>query len=194
MKPPVIIMLCGKKGSGKTSLAKGIVNWADNTPFRIHSFADPIKTAFRNAFPQVEPWHLLDRTEKEKHRPFFQKYGDACRAVTEDYFGQAMISSIMDYETTHWMGSSPERMFIIIDDLRYFNEYKSVANAFPGRVVVAQISSSNEVLADTHSSESMEGLDSISDIQFHNPQNDIPKDSLALYNKLLPLIQKLTEE
>ena len=191
MTEPIIIMLCGKKGSGKTTLARDVKHYIKmmlntNAVF-ITSYAKPIRSAFKIMFNHIGEWQDLDRDTKECYRPFFQTIGDVCRQLEPNYFALRMLDSIYDIEDAF----SDKTPVIIIDDLRYFDEYRVVKESFPESVIVVKIVSDQEINDDNHSSEAMTGLDEIVDFVFFNKHKNIEKDAEALYKALFPYIEKL---
>lgn len=113
-----IILLCGKKGSGKTTYANYLQQLAQNA--YIFSYATPLKQLLNNYRNGID---IYDK--KEIYRTDMQTLGDAIRGWDKDFFVKKMIGEILN--TIKYCDNSTT---IIIDDLRYPNEFFSLFDCF----------------------------------------------------------------
>jgi len=94
------IAICGKMGSGKTTLANNII--INNPYFKKHSLAAGVKKFAR---------FVYDIPEEKKDRVLFQKIGDGARnELFEDIWITTMLRQCGEDE------------YLIVDDVRYYNE------------------------------------------------------------------------
>jgi hypothetical protein len=158
----MIIAISGKKGAGKTTLAKNLQkklsgNWE----------VLPLASALKGLCGLVLDRHVLaDLTEEEKNKPtvlgmtlreLCQKVGTALREV-HPYFWVR----IWDTRSKGLARVCPQQgLNFIVDDLRYMNEYDHFA--MKGAVMVRL--KRNVPPLDDHPSET--GLDDLPDSNFH---------------------------
>ncbi len=113
------IALVGEPGSGKTSIAKELM---DILGCERMSFAGPLKNevAYALAGSRIgafeDGWLLYldllnDPNHKDLYRPLLQAWGSLARAQNEDYWADRLEDDIV-----------PGSVYVI-DDCRYFNEY-----------------------------------------------------------------------
>jgi len=96
----VKIAICGKMGSGKTTLANNII--INHPDFAKHSLAAGVKKFAR---------FVYDIPEEKKDRVLFQKIGDGARTeLFEDIWITTMLRQCGSEE------------YLIVDDVRYYNE------------------------------------------------------------------------
>ena len=94
------IAICGKMGSGKTTLANNII--VNHPYFLKRSLAEGVKNFAR---------FVYDIPEGKKDRVLFQKIGDGARnELFEDIWITTMLRQCNSEE------------YIIVDDVRYYNE------------------------------------------------------------------------
>ena len=94
------IAICGKMGSGKTTLANNII--INHSHFKKHSLAAGVKKFAR---------FVYDIPEEKKDRVLFQKIGDGARnELFEDIWITTMLRQCGEDE------------YLIADDVRYYNE------------------------------------------------------------------------
>ncbi|MDA9917232.1 hypothetical protein N9E05_04775 [Gammaproteobacteria bacterium] len=94
------IAICGKMGSGKTTLANNII--INHSHFKKHSLAAGVKKFAR---------FVYDIPEEKKDRVLFQKIGDGARnELFEDIWITTMLRQCGEDE------------YLIVDDVRYYNE------------------------------------------------------------------------
>ena len=102
------VAFVGEIGSGKTFTG----NWlSKNYNYKIFSFAKGLKDIAREYYNM-----------KNKDRLLLQNLGDAMRSVDEDVFVKKTLRDIEEYEKQN------ENSRIVIDDLRFFNEYNAIKN------------------------------------------------------------------
>ena len=102
----MIIMLAGRRKSGKTAFAESIVEFGFG--HKVVSFADALKAAYAEK-EGIHLSELLDVDLKEKYRPDMVKFADSIRAKDRYYFPKLLFAMMDD---DHW----------IIDDLRTIEE------------------------------------------------------------------------
>jgi dephospho-CoA kinase len=109
----MIIALSGKRKSGKTTSANLIKEL--NPDFIRLGFADALKHRLSELY-DIPLKDLYDNVAKEKYRSLMQDHGEAARKENPDVW----VNFVMNYFDGH-----PESN-LIIDDLRYFNELKTL--------------------------------------------------------------------
>lgn len=186
----MIIAISGKKGAGKTTLAKNLCkklsgNWE----------VLPLAHALKGLCGQVLDQHVLhDLTEEEKNKPtvlgmtvreLCQKVGTALREV-HPYFW----IRVWDTRSESLARMYPQQgLNFIVDDLRYMNEYDHFA--MKGAVMVRL--KRNVLPPDDHPSET--GLDDLPDSNFHIviPEDAHPmkaRDTVLAHQDLRDLAQE----
>lgn len=94
------IAICGKMGSGKTTLANSVLE--NHSVFQRRSLAEGVKKFAR---------FVYDIPEGKKDRLLFQKIGDGARKeLYEDVWITTMLNNCNNDE------------YIVVDDVRYYNE------------------------------------------------------------------------
>lgn len=97
---PLKIAICGKMGSGKTTLANSILE--NHLLFQRRSLAEGVKKFAR---------FVYDIPEGKKDRILFQKVGDGARnELYEDVWITTMLNTCKRDD------------YIVVDDVRYYNE------------------------------------------------------------------------
>lgn len=158
----MIIAISGKKGAGKTTLAKNLQKKLSGN-WEILPLAQPIKGLCGWVLDQ----HILaDLTEEEKNKPtvlsmtvrkLCQKVGTALREVHPAFWIR-----IWDTRSQGLARLYPQQgLNFIVDDLRYMNEYDHFA--VKGAVMVRL--KRNVLPPDDHLSET--GLNTLPDGNFH---------------------------
>lgn len=110
-----VVFLCGKKGSGKTSIADALT--AYDRSFIKLSYATPIYHITSTIVSKpIEQIHKL-KTTNPKIRQLMQAVGDACRDYYENYF-----TSILEYNCDILINTTELTRFIVIDDARLWPE------------------------------------------------------------------------
>ena len=107
-----IIILSGKAGSGKSSIAKIINNYKESI---ILSYASYIKEVAKN----VLNW---DGSEEDKPRDFLQQFGDEIKKINPDLLINRVIEDIKVYSYFYEL--------IIISDARFEREIKCIKDNF----------------------------------------------------------------
>lgn len=107
-----IIILSGKAGSGKSSIAKIINNYKESI---ILSYASYIKEVAKN----VLNWN---GSEEDKPRDFLQQFGDEIKKINPDLLINRVIEDIKVYSYFYEL--------IIISDARFEREIKCIKDNF----------------------------------------------------------------
>ena len=158
----MIIAISGKKGAGKTTLARNLKSRLSGNWETI-----PLASAFKGLCGMALDRHLIhDLTEDEKNQPtvlgmttreLLQKVGTALRGVHPDFWIR-----VWDSRTKGLARLYPQQgLNFIVDDVRYLNEYDFFATK--GAVLVRL--KRNVLPPDDHPSEI--GLDDLPDSNFH---------------------------
>jgi energy-coupling factor transporter ATP-binding protein EcfA2 len=122
-----IVAIAGRKGAGKTSLAKYLSSHIKDT--RRCSFAQPIKAALLGCgFPAM---YMDDPALKEQTAPGWgtsyrllaQTLGNGWRSLNPDIFVQRWMEAV---KAATLPGNSPDGLVVIVDDLRYANEVEAL--------------------------------------------------------------------
>jgi len=101
------ILICGKMGSGKTSIKDLIMNSVYPNVYRHIAFGDKVKDIARNLFNMVD-----------KDRDLLVSIGTKMREIDSNVWVNYVKKTMID---------NPQQLYII-DDLRYINEYKELMN------------------------------------------------------------------
>lgn len=136
-----VIALCGKRGSGKDTVADYLVN---NHGFTKVAFADPLKVAVKAIFGFNDDQLYGNKKEEEDPywgatpRSIFQFVGNECfRDSLEEYFpniGQDLWVKAMKRKLDSLVSSGTKR--IVVSDLRYMNELEMLQKEFNTKVAV----------------------------------------------------------
>lgn len=174
------IALWGKKKAGKTTLARQLaseLHKQDKRTTRL-SFAEKLRQAYRLFFPDSPPWLELDPLTKEAHRSFMQICGDAAKSVDPCYFAKDLVRQAENTFEIFAIDDpeNPPPLYVVIDDLRFIEEYEALKNS--GRVVVVKLVSDMQDDNDTHRSEAHDGLESITNFTWHNLLRDTDEGKL----------------
>lgn len=130
----VIIMISGKKGNGKTTLALALEAIIKDS--QILTFAKPIKDYVDGLYPLGTP--------KEIKRSFYQKIGDATRDICgKNIFADKMVNEI---------SSCNKPQVFIIDDWRFNNEFE-ILNKIPNSIILTIRLNTVDNNSDNHLSE-----------------------------------------
>lgn len=186
-RPVEIYGICGPKGVGKDTLANLICESVRTTPFKIKSFAEPLKSQIARVFPITR--ESLDLRElKEVALPLPIRMDDYLNLMCHEtglrvmprglvansrrelmqFYGTDYIRSVQDdYWIQLWQSSLHGLTRVIVPDVRFHNE-RTLIHALGGKVI--QLSRS-DVPYSTHESEA--GLPSCDvDLQLNLvPQN-----------------------
>ena len=126
--PPLFVnrvAFVGKFGVGKSFTAKWL---SDNFNYKIFSFATGLKDIAREYYDM-----------KDKDRLLLQNLGDAMRSIDKDVFARKTIRDIEAYE--YDCESQRQKSFVVIDDLRFENEYAALKNINGAEFTVIRIKS-----------------------------------------------------
>lgn len=118
-----ILLIIGKKGTGKTTTANQVIKNYDGIA-ELLSLATPIKTKMNKVIEEeFGKEYLEDSNLKEKIRPLYQGFGEAGRRIDKTFWIKRVIK-LIEQSTSD---------LIIIDDIRFQNEltafdaYKTVS-------------------------------------------------------------------
>lgn len=111
MENKVIILISGKKGTGKSYLAKDLEK--ELSADRL-AFASPLKNMSRPLIEELG-FDFDDVDQKEMFRPILQAVGNAGRTMDENFWVNKAVEKAED----------SDRDVVIIDDCRYVNELKA---------------------------------------------------------------------
>lgn len=168
-----IILISGKKGTGKTTLANDIIKTFDAERM---SFADPIK---QQAKEFVQSLGFVWEVQKELYRPIIQATGTALRNLDENYWINKAIDRVED----------SDKKIIVFDDCRFIGEMKAFDDfKTSGDYTVIKVKSKRKSIyasGDTDISEV--NLDNISDASWDLvfTDADITKDIVQRIAKII---------
>lgn len=112
LKKPKIIILSGKAGSGKSSVASLISKYEKCI---VLSYASYIKEVAKN----VLDW---DGNEEDKPREFLQQFGDVIKEIDSNFLINRLIEDIKVYSYFYDL--------IVISDARFVSEIETIKNNF----------------------------------------------------------------
>jgi len=201
----MIILLTGKKCSGKDTIAQFICGGESNI-CELYAFADPLKEITSKILyatyndPVLKDLSIYyDQDEKEKEREhIFMGKPLTLRAALQ-YFGTDVMRNM--YESL-WTTVMVDRLtksraeVCIVTDVRFMNEFKCVISSFPDHEIVCchVERPSLEDSLDMHASEmninyiamEMKRVSKTSDnVTFHHIKNDSTLEELRNKTKLL---------
>lgn len=170
------IAFWGKKKAGKTTVGRLLLYELRKRGHQavLMSFADRLRQAYDLFFPETPHWLELDPETKEAHRPFMQICGDAAKAVDNDYFANDLVRRAQEAYSNK---ESKDTLYVIVDDMRYLEEYKAMARS--GSTLAIKLQSPLQGVNDAHRSEAHEGLDDISDLFWFNELREEEGELLA---------------
>jgi DNA helicase HerA-like ATPase len=186
----MIIAISGKKGAGKTTLAKNLQKKLSGN-WEVVPLAQSLKALCSKAVGH----HVLpDMTEEEKnqptvlgctHRELLQRVGTALRDVHPQFWVRVWESYAEGLARMY----PQQGLNFIVDDVRYMNEYDYFA--MKGAVLVRL--KRNVLPPDDHPSET--DLDTLLDVSFHVvvPENAHPmkaRDLVLNHPDLRELVQE----
>ena len=153
---PPVIALMGNKGAGKNEAAKAILKTLEkyNLSGKVDSFAAPIREMLKVIVDVDAIYKEGTKETKELYpgvtlRKMMQTLGtDWARGISEDIWVKAMEDRHID----HLLFRNSDYDTLIIDDLRYENEFKLVEFH---KGLIIHIESATGSITDTHSSESL---------------------------------------
>lgn len=128
----MIILICGKQGSGKSSLASGL-DKALNNSF-VMKFADPLYQMHDAIYKVLEDYGILRPMGQGPYidGPLLQVLGTEWgrKNKGKDFWVEIMQKRVINFfnETQRLTGS---RAHIIIDDCRFVNELNAFDSLFP---------------------------------------------------------------
>lgn len=134
-----IILISGKKGSGKTTLSTALIERLQSAA-KV-SFANPLKDICKPVIDFLTNDNNFSST-KEQLRPIWQTVGEVGRSMNEDFWVEKARAVI----------HQAKEQVIIIDDVRYENEVKAFDNDSRYNTISLRLESDKES-SDTHESE-----------------------------------------
>ena len=120
------IAISGKMGSGKTALAHVL---EDQYEFHKFSFADKLKQIVMDLWDI--PWENVFGKNKKESRKLMQDFGKKMREIDENVWINYILREVSarDTLTKEYGVKSIFGDNIVIDDVRYKNEYTALKNA-----------------------------------------------------------------
>lgn len=167
----MIIALCGPAGSGKTTIAKALV---ENHGFIRKPFADPLKRMIAAGF-NIER-ELLDGPREVKALPMAIFNGKTLRDVMQTLgteWGRDMIGA--DLWSNAWQTGIGSGYSYVADDLRFANEAAAVWG-IEGFVIRLHRDGAG-ILSD-HASEKMDGFEPDFEVDNNRPAHIVCRDIL----------------
>lgn len=173
-KKKLVILISGKKGSGKSYMANEIkakeIMGKSLTSKKIISFAAPLKINVNDYIEkQFGKEYVTDASKKEIIRPFYQAAGTVARSININYWIDLAKETIK---------KSTEDIFII-DDVRFENEL----NAFNDYDVIKIKSTRVSSISGTDNDSSETGLDHVP-----NSEYDLLIDNIDNKNQLAKIL------
>lgn len=172
-KDPLVIGICGKKQSGKTTAAQIIQSHFGKT--EIVSFADPLKAECAKALGLTDSEHSKLCLEKERIRPLWQWWGTEYR---REHFGKSYWINQM-----HRRFQESQANIFVIPDVRFPNEAFFI-KSLEGHVIRIHRPDCN---GDAHASES--GMDHFGEdfvVGNEGSVKDLREQIVQIMKKLLP--------
>jgi chloramphenicol 3-O-phosphotransferase len=126
---PIIILISGKIGAGKTTLAQYLLESFKEKDFnhiKITSFARAVKSIASTCF-------FWDGQKDERGRKLLQDIGRAGRNYDKDIWANILIEDIYRDDGTYFPDA------IIIDDWRFPNEFNRIIEAFKVNVIKVRV-------------------------------------------------------
>ncbi len=117
----MIIGLSGLKGSGKTTVAKYL---SDYYGFERINFKDGLVKEMTERFPstliECAKWYDMDVDQ------LFERKPAVVRALMQEYGTEVRRVDDPDYWVTYWEQSVQDVGNVVVDDVRFQNEYEAV--------------------------------------------------------------------
>lgn len=127
LKDTKIIILSGKAGSGKSTIASII---SKHKKCIILSYALYIKQIAKNVL-------LWDGNEDDKPRDFLQQFGDVIKSIDSNLLVNRMVEDIKMYSYFYDL--------IVISDARFINEIETIKNNFKNAYSVRVCGNNNNL-------------------------------------------------
>mgnify|MGYP006351879841 CR=1 FL=1 len=127
MSKPFIIGLCGFARSGKSTVAQHLV---DNHKFEKVNFKDGLVSEMRERLNNTllaiaKEYSQHDPTEWDIERLFFDK-PPIMRALMQEYGTEVRRADNKNHWVKTWIRSIMDKNLIVVDDVRFQNEYDAV--------------------------------------------------------------------
>ena len=151
-----IILISGKKGSGKTTASQEIIKVAgDSLDIQIFSFAKPLKETSNALIESTFGKEYTNNIWKELVRPIYQAVGVVGRSIDKRYWVNKTLSNIMDSNCD----------VAIIDDVRFPNEFDITKDIEGYDVLKIRITRPSDI-DDEDEDESETSMDKVTDDKF----------------------------
>ena len=179
-KKKLVILISGKKGSGKSYMANEIkakeIMGKSLTSKKIISFAAPLKINVNDYIEkQFGKEYVTDASKKEIIRPFYQAAGTVARSININYWVDLARETI----------SKSKANVFIFHDVRFVNEQ----NSFPEYDVIKIKSIRKSSIAGIDNDSSETGLDHVPNSEYDlliddiNDKNQLAKILYLIYNQ-----------
>jgi len=128
MSKPFIIGLCGFARSGKSTVAQHLV---DNHKFEQVNFKDGLVAEMKERLPKTLESYGVLIGEKNKREPYtvdelFLVKPDPFRYFMQEYGTGVRRTDNKNYWVKDWIRSVMDKNLIVVDDVRFQNEYDAV--------------------------------------------------------------------
>ena len=183
MNKKIVILISGKKGTGKTYIADEILKFFSNNSIKM-SFAEPLKEISNRLINELLYKYKEDINTpegKEKIRPIYQAVGSVARSFDKDYWAEQLYQKINQLDINIKM--------VVVDDSRYFNEH----NYFNDHYVIRIKSIRESTIPGIDNDISERGLDSVKDSEYDFLIRDI-NNSLQWLPVMSKICKKLLEQ